>query len=267
VIAQAYGWRSAMAVAAAPAVLLIPAVLWLREPGQQKSSRSEGRAGVLLKIPALWWIAVSGALANFVLYSFSTFISPFLSRYHGLSVAQAGLWSGLGSGLAGIAGALLAGAAGDRVWGAGRLRLAALAALSAVLPAAAGISLPAGAALAATLLMMLSYGALQMYYGLVYAAIHDLVPGDLRATAMAAYLFITYVCGGAVGPLVTGRLSDHFATQAARTIAVTEAAKATGLQHAMYLVPVTAIALAAVLWQAGRVVRAIAPRAGSIYFH
>jgi MFS family permease len=32
--AQAYGWRIAMALAAAPALLLIPAVLWLREPAR-----------------------------------------------------------------------------------------------------------------------------------------------------------------------------------------------------------------------------------------
>ena len=34
---------------------------------------------------------------------------------------------------------------------------------------------------------MLAYGLWQMYYGPVYAAIQDMVPPELRATAMVAY--------------------------------------------------------------------------------
>jgi MFS family permease len=248
-IAQAYGWRAAMAAAAAPALLLVPALFRLREPERAPISRS-GRAGALLGIPALWWIGASGAIANFILYSFSTFISPFLTRYHGLSVAEAGLWSGVGSGAAGVAGALIAGWCGDRVVGSGRLRLAAAAALVSIVPAAAGLA--TNAAVPAVILLMLAYGALQMYYGLVYAAIQDLAPADLRATAMALYLMVTYLCGGAAGPLATGRLSDYFARQAAGGGAVTEAARAAGLHHAMYVVPVFAAVLAVVLWIAGR---------------
>ena len=67
---------------------------------------------------------------------------------------------------------------------------------------------------------MLAYGLLQMYYGLVYAAIQDIVPAELRATAMAMYLMAMYLCGGALGPLATGRLSDYFARSAAGAGAV-----------------------------------------------
>ena len=97
--AQAWGWRVALALAAAPAALLVPALLWLREPERAVApGAASGPAPLgLLRIPALWWIAASGAIANFALYSFSAFLPAFLKRYHGLSVGQAGLATGIGS--------------------------------------------------------------------------------------------------------------------------------------------------------------------------
>jgi len=91
------------------AMLLVPALLWLREPERAAESRVGTDAAPLglLRIPALGWIAASGAILNFALYSFSSFLPAFLKRYHGLSVAQAGLWTGIGSGVAGVLGAVL----------------------------------------------------------------------------------------------------------------------------------------------------------------
>jgi MFS family permease len=258
--AQAWGWRVALALAAAPAMLLVPALLWLKEPERAAASLT-GRVAAplsLLRIQALWWIAASGAILNFALYSFSAFLPAFLKRYHGLSVAQAGLWTGIGSGVAGVAGAVLAGLWGDRImncWSNGRLLLAAGAALLAAPLAYIAIALPAGNSAGALALIMPAYGLLQMYYGLVYAAINDIVEPGLRGTAMAGYLLVTYLGGAAFGPLLTGMLSDHFARRAAGTAAVTEAAKAIGLHQAMYVVPAMALVLAGVLWAGARAAR------------
>jgi len=210
---------------------------------------------LLTRIPAFWWIAASGAIVNFMLYSFSLFLPAFLTRYHGLSVARSGVWSGVGSGAAGVLGALAAGYFGDRVsrdLGRRRLLLAAAAAALAAPPAFAAISLPAGSVFAAVLLLMLAYGLWQTYYGLVYAAIQDIVPGQLRGTAMAAYYLAMYLCGASFGPLVTGRLSDHFARAAANGGVAPDAARAIGLHQAMYLIPACSVVLAAVLWMAAR---------------
>ena len=261
--AQAWGWRAALALAAAPAVLLVPALLCLREPEREAASSAANSAVplALLRIPALAWIAVSGAILNFALYSFSSFLPAFLKRYHGLSVAQAGLWTGIGSGAAGVAGAVLAGLWGDRIlarWSNGRLLLAAGAALLAAPLALAGIALPAGWSTGALALLMPAYGLLQMYYGLVYAAINDVVRPELRGTAMAGYLLVTYLGGAAFGPLATGMLSDRLARLASGGAAVTEAARAIGLHQAMYLIPAMALVLAAVLWAGGRAARATA---------
>lgn len=267
-VAQVHGWRIALAVAAAPGLLLAPALLWLQEPsrgtGEEIVRRRARQAAppaplALLRIPALAWISASGAILNFALYSFSNFLPALLTRYHGLAVGQAGIWSGVGSGAAGILGALAAGAWGDRVIrrrANGRLLLAAAASLGAAPLAAIAIHMPAGSAAAALALLMPAYGLLQMYYGLVYAAINDIVPARQRGSAMAVYLLVTYLGGAAFGPLLTGMLSDRLARRAAGATAVTEAAKAIGLHQAMYVVPALALVLALVLWAGARAMRA-----------
>jgi MFS family permease len=242
------------------------------DPSHDRSGQSRDREGAVLpepatppasslspwllaRIPAFWWIAASGAIVNFMLYSFSFFLPAFLTRYYGLSVARSGVWSGVGSGAAGILGALAAGYLGDRVardLGRRRLLLAAAASALAAPPALAAISLPAGSVVAAVLLLMLAYGLWQTYYGLVYAAIQDIVPAQLRGTAMATYYLAMYLCGASFGPLVTGRLSYHFAHAAANSGIALEAARAIGLHQAMCLIPACSVVLAGVLWMAGR---------------
>lgn len=248
-VAQAFGWRVALAVAALPAILLIPALLLLEEPQRESAAAKDASPMALARVQALWWIAASGALVNSVLYTFSYFMPAFLTRVHGLSVGQAGLWTGLGSGIAGILGAVAAG-----IFGAGRLRLAALTSLLAAPFAAGAILLPAGSAPGALCLGMMAYGLLQTYYGLVYSAMHDIVAPELRGIAMSAYLMASYLGGASFGPLLTGRLSDYFAHKAG---SMTEAAKAIGLHQAMYVVPVLCVALAAVLWGGAKAVESM----------
>jgi predicted MFS family arabinose efflux permease len=248
-VAQRWGWRTALTVASLPAVVLVPALLCLREPARGAAPAAASFA--FLRLPAFWWIAASGAIVNSALYSFSYFLPAFLTRFHGLAVGQAGLWTGIGSGAAGILGAVSVAVFGDRAARhrpGGRMLLAGTAAALAVAPAALAIALPAGHAVAAVWLAMAGYALLQTYYGLVYAALHDVVAPTWRGAAMSVYLLVTYLCGASFGPLLTGRLSDRFARAAAGAAAVTEAAKASGLRQAMYIVPVLSALLAMVLW-------------------
>jgi MFS family permease len=272
-VAQAYGWRVALALAAVPAVALVPALLWLREPARSVAGGVEKRlAGesacptrtegpplrLLMQLPSFWWIVASGAVVNFALYSFSTFLPAFLTRFHGLSVARAGLWTGIGSGVAGILGAVAAGIFGDRAAGnrgQRRMQLASGAALMAAPLAFAAIRQPAGRIILAIPLIMAAYGLLQTYYGLVYAALQDVVAPGLRGAAMGAYFMAMYLCGASFGPLATGRLSDALARAAAGSGAVTEAARAIGLRESMYLIPALSVALAGALWAGARAMK------------
>lgn len=271
-VAQAWGWRAALAVAALPAVVLIPALLSLDEPARGASEamlpsrHAQGAAAPpiwrILRIPTMWWIIASGALVNFNLYALATFFPAFLTRYHGLSVGQAGLWAGVGYGAAGLAGGLIAGAWGDRVIHKrkdGRMLSASAAALVAAPLALIGIRQPAGGAAASIALIMIAYGFLNMYYGLVYAAIHDIVAPAVRGMTMAVYFLAMYLCGASFGPLLTGRLSDYLAHRAAHapaTAVVGEAYRAIGLHQAMYAIPLISAGLALVLYAGSRTIAA-----------
>ena len=261
---QAFGWRKALMLAAVPGFVLIPVLLRMHEPergasesGAAKTTPSKVRATSILRIPTLWWIIASGALLNFNLYTLATFMPAFLIRWHGFSLARAGLFTGIGWGVAGIFAALTSGYVGDRMIVKrrnARMLFASLAAFLAAPTALFGILEPAGTGILALLLLSVSYGFLNMYYGLVYSSIQDIVPPSLRGTTMAIYFMAMYLCGASFGPLITGKLSDVMARRAAGSGVLTEAAKAIGLQQAMYIMPVISIGLAIVLYAGSRTI-------------
>jgi len=264
-VAQALGWRAALAIAALPAILLTPALIALDEPrrGASEAHLSAGHhvpARSLLRIPTLWWIIASGAVINFNLYALGTFLPAFLTRVHGISVAQSGFWLGVGHAVAGIFAAVLGGIVGDmaiRRRRDGRMLAATAAALAAAPLAYWSVMRPAGAWVSAIILMCAAYGLLNMYYGTVYSAIHDIVPPALRGTAMSVYFMAMYLCGASFGPVITGRLSDVMARRAAieaGSSEITEAARATGLHQAMFVIPALSAALALVLYAGSRTV-------------
>jgi MFS family permease len=263
-IAQRYGWRMAMVFAAAPALLLIPLLLALREPqrgsAESAASAPAGSLGEVLRVPTFWWITLSGALVNFNLYAIGTFLPAFFGRIHRMNVAQAGFRTGIVYALGGIAGGLLAGYLGDHVVrgsGSGRMRIAAWAAFAAAPVAFIGVRQPYGHLALALPLLTLAYGLLNMYYGLVYASIQDIVAPALRGTCMAIYFLVMYLLGASWGSVVTGKLSDTFARHAAALAGadkVTETFRAIGLQQAMLAIPILSIALALVLWVGSRTI-------------
>jgi predicted MFS family arabinose efflux permease len=274
-LAQDYGWRAAMVLAAAPALLLVPALLTLREPERGASEEhSIPMVGTsmwaVLRLPTLWWIIASGVFLNFNLYAIGTFLPAFLSRVHGLSLASSGIATGVVFLIGGLGGGLSAGYLGDFIVQRrkdGRMLCAAIAALIAVPLSCFGILQPAGSLLSAIAFLVLTYGALCSYYGLVYSAIQDIVAPNQRGTTMAIYFMAMYLCGASFGPLLTGHLSDRLAHRAAAlagSSVVTETFRATGLQQAMLIIPILSTALAGVLYMGARTIASDIARRESI---
>jgi MFS family permease len=262
-VAQAWGWRTAMVLAAAPALILIPVLLHLAEPDRgaaeiHREPVARGSMIAILKIPTMWWIIASGALLNFNMYAIGTFLPAFLSRIHGLSLARSGIATGVVFAVGGVAGGLLAGRLGDRVIHTRRNgRLLWAAAIALIGSPLAYLGIGAGEALVAIALITLAYGTLNAYYGLVYSAIQDIVAPVMRGTAMAIYFMAMYLCGASFGPLLTGKLSDLMARRAADAAGaarVTEAFRAIGLQQAMFIIPVLSLLLAVVLYCGSRTI-------------
>jgi predicted MFS family arabinose efflux permease len=266
-IAQAYGWRAAMVFAALPALLLVPALLMLREPQRGASELhvaplAPASMWGVLRIPTLWWIIVSGALLNFNAYAFGTFLPAFLSRVHGVSLAKSGIDTGIVYLIGGVTGGTLAGFLGDSIIHRrkdGRLLCASALALVAIPFACVGILQPAGSLYLAMGFLAVTYASLTTYYGLVYSAIQDIVAPNQRGSAMAIYFMAMYMCGASFGPLFTGKLSDvlaHRAAALAGSTSVTESFRAIGLQQAMLVIPVLCTVLAFVLYMGSRTISA-----------
>jgi MFS family permease len=245
VVADKYGWRTAFFVAGIPGLLLAVAVLFVVDPprgGAESVAGGETRfpsflatARRVLAMPTMWLIILSGALHNFNMYALGAFVASFIRRYHGVSVTEAGIVSGL--------------VYGCGAWG--HLALAIPCLLFALEAAPGRLWLCVAGLLPGCLL-------LYAYYGTVYATIQDITEPASRGVAMALYFCAMYLLGGVLGPFATGLVSDYFAHQTALAEGAekpTEWHKAVGLHHAMYLVPILDAALVVVLFAAARTVK------------
>src|SRR6185503_14311645 len=120
-VAAEYDWRRAFFIAGLPGLACFVAALFVREPprGQQEGrlAGDPGRTGSpyvsLLSIPTFRWLIVSGALHNFNLYALGAFLAPYLMRFHGRSIGEAGDIAMVISGLSGLPGLFLSGFLAD----------------------------------------------------------------------------------------------------------------------------------------------------------
>lgn len=265
-VAQAYGWRAAMMLAAAPALVLVPVLFLVPEPARGASENhqvpavDQGSMWSVLRIPTLWWIIASGVFVNFNMYAIGTFLPAMLSRIHGFTLAESGIYTGCVYLIGGVTGGTLAGMWGDRIVHKrrdGRMLSAAWIQALCAPAALAGILLPKGWTVLVVFALAVAYAGLNSYYGLVYSSIQDIVPPQKRGTTMAIYFMLMYLCGASFGPVFTGQLSDYLARQAAQdagSAVLTEAYRAVGLQQAMLVLPALSLCLGAVLWAGSKTI-------------
>jgi predicted MFS family arabinose efflux permease len=293
-ILQNWGWRNAFYIAAVPGILCAVAALAMREPARgTRETHPVGarrRAGnpylLVLSIPTILWIIVSGALHNFNMYALGAFVAPFLVRFHHMSFFAAGWVAACVYGFSGIIGLTGGGWLADRMYKRrvdGRMIVGTAAIVICAPLMFLGLSRPSGDVVGFTLLMGLGSGVMFAYYSTVYSTIHDVVEPSLRGTAMALYFFAMYVLGASLGPVGTGLASDYFTFQKASATGAVEPLRfgalmaaelrslvgeskgfnlralepfrADGLHTAMYIVPVLAALLAVVLFAASRTVK------------
>jgi MFS family permease len=293
-ILQNWGWRNAFYVAAVPGIVCAALALLIREPKRGTTEahavgerRREGNPYLLvLSIPTMLWIIVSGALHNFNMYALGSFVAPFLVRFHRVSFLNAGWVAAAVYGFSGTIGLVAGGALADRLYRRrvdGRLIVGTAAIVICAPFMFLGLMRPSGDVLGFALLMGIGCGVMYAYYSTVYSTIHDVVEPSLRGTAMALYFCAMYLLGASLGPVGTGLISDYFTFQAASDAGAVEPLpfttlvaaefrslvgeakgfdlralepfRAQGLHTAMYIVPSLATLLAIVLFAASRTVR------------
>ena len=266
-IATRYGWRAAFWFACVPGIILALMALRIPEPvrggldpGRVVTTSASGRSAfvTVLSLPTMWWIIMSGIFHNFNMYAINSFNTPFLQRFHELSLLNASYVSSISVGAVGAIGLLVGGWLADKMSARrrnGRLVLSASAMAIAAPCIFLAINQPKESIAAYVIFMTMGTITMFVYYATVYSAIQDVIEPRLRGTAVAIYFCFMYILGASMGPVGTGYLSDHFAHKAmvdAGASTMTEAFKAIGLHNAMYIIPILALAAAAVLFAASR---------------
>jgi predicted MFS family arabinose efflux permease len=266
---SAWGWRSVFLLACIPGLLLAALAFKIPEPARGalenatasiNTTSDRNAYAAVLRLPTMWWIILSGLSHNFNMYAINSFQTPFLQRFHHLSLKEANTISAISIGIAGAIGLLAGGWIADRVSARrrnGRLLVPACSMAVAAPSIFLALSQPKGSTTTFMALMMLGSMTMYVYYPTVYAAIQDVIAPRLRGTAVAIYFCAMYLLGASLGPVGTGLLSDHFAHQAmvaAGATIMTETFKATGLRSAMYAIPILAVVASLVLFAAASTV-------------
>ena len=217
---ETLGWRLAFVVVGLPGVVLALVVaLTLREPLR---GHSEGGVtanaqapdarvviGYLWRLRSFRHVALGSALYAFVGYSATTWLPPFLARSHGMSPGDIGTALALIIGIGGGIGVYLGGVLADRFSRgdpAGALRVPVWAMLIAFPPGFV-VYLAESTALALAAFVLPAFLGL-MYQAPAFAVTQSLATPMMRATASAVLLFVINIIGLAMGPAVTGALSD-----------------------------------------------------------
>jgi predicted MFS family arabinose efflux permease len=123
-IATRYGWRYAFLFACIPGIIL--AVMALRIPEPVRGGLDPGRVVTLrtgglesfvavLRLPTMWWIILSGIFHNFNMYALNSFNSPFLQRFHEMSLLHASYTSSISVGAVGAIGLIVGGWLADKM--------------------------------------------------------------------------------------------------------------------------------------------------------
>ncbi|MGX1759047.1 MFS transporter [Streptomyces lydicus] len=188
---------------------------------QTRSGRPDLAATVreLFRSRTAVWCYLGGALNLVVLSTFYTWLPSYLGRAYGLSSAQAGMRAAPFI-LAGFVGAIVFGHLADRcAAGRPRRRLMVPAVLAAgaggLLFTAFGVLGPGGGQYALIVVAGLPVAAA---LGTAPAAVIDVVHPSVRATAAGMAALVQNLFGLAVGPLLTGLLSDAFGLRTALAV-------------------------------------------------
>lgn len=218
-IAQHYGWRMAFLAVGLPGFLLaLAARLVLREPRYharfavtpEKAEPARQSIRALFAKPAYRNIVCALILYFVMAYGALVFVTSFMIRVHGLSVAQAGGLFGLMSAIGAVIGNIGGGRLADRLarrdvaWMA---RLPGIA-LIVAMPLYMAAFLASNVVVMAAILLVAGT-ALTGVVPPMFGAMHVVCGSARRAMAVALAFFFSNLIGLGLGPLITGAISDH----------------------------------------------------------
>jgi MFS family permease len=217
---QTLGWRQAFIVVGLPGLLVAVLVaLTLKEPPRGMSEGLQAESGTpptAVEVMRFLWrarsfrhVSMGSALYAFVGYSITNWAPSFLARSHGMEPAAIGTSLALVIGVGGGFGVYLGGVLADRLSARdprGLIYVPAAAMLLAF-PFGFVIYTTDNTSWALALFTIPAFLGL-MFQAPAFAVTQSLATPKMRATAAAVLLFVINIIGLALGPAVTGALSD-----------------------------------------------------------
>ncbi len=216
IISHLADWRTAMILIGLPGILLgLVMAFTIREPERVAMPKNAPKMGmvqaakILFARPTFRHLTFAAMLSSLAGTATQSFGPAFMMRNWGLSTAETGISYGLVLGIGGLIGALSGGAIADRLRRyderAGIWLVAGIIALAAPFQVFCWFAPTYPLFLA---LMFIPQISTMIYAGPVYPALQSLAGPQMRAMAVAFYLFLLNGVGQSLGPLLTGVLSD-----------------------------------------------------------
>jgi MFS family permease len=238
-IAQAWGWRYAFWIAAAPGALFaLLLLIFVPEPARGRfddPARIDDLPSLLAVLGRIWnWrslrhLLIGSTVASAVGFGLNNFLAAWLIRRFEFNLAQAGLAVGFLT-LPSVAGVWCAGWLADR-FGRSDARWYTWIPAITLLVSAPLYFIAATRTTPSVAIALLTGAALVQYcyLGITAGLFQNMMHPRMRASSTAINSLAYSVLGAALGPILVGTLSDHLAG------ATTPAASAAGLGMALAL--------------------------------
>jgi Sugar phosphate permease len=226
VIAQIYGWRTALFVAAVPGLILaILLAIFVAEP---KRGGLDGKAGqpgdvppitaVLgryLRWPTMRNMLLGSSIASLVGFGLNAFLAAYLIRRYGFTLVEAGIVAGLVASLPSTISILGAGWLTDRLARGGNRRGYALVPAITLLVSAPLYAFAITRSDPVLLVTLVGICGLfqYTYLGPTQGTFQNMLGPRMRATGTAFTGMIYTLIGGGFGPLILGAVSDGYAAR------------------------------------------------------
>ncbi len=242
-----FGWRTPFLLAGFPGFVLGALVLLLAEPprGQfdsLKETPERGTVGGLIRNPAFLTATLGMAMMTFAQGGLLVWMPTFLSRMRGYTLTGANNLFGVIIAVDGTIAALLGGWLGDRLLRRTRSAyyLVSAASMALGIPVMAlalfnrGPAMVPGIALAGFLLLLNTAP--------LNAAVINSVGAHIRATALAANLFVIHFLGDALSAWLIGKVSDRSSLETGFTSTIVATALSSAiLFYGMKFAPAVAV--------------------------
>ncbi|HMQ80876.1 MAG TPA: MFS transporter [Ignavibacteria bacterium] len=223
VLGSKLGWRACFFIVAIPGIILALTSLRIKEVKHEHKNTSEvNRTNILqlFKNPAYILTLLSGIMLTFTSSAIISWMTQFFIRFHNYSVDQASITIGLAVIIGGPIGIYSGGYFSDLLYNKYKKPRSLAMAIAFILATPLMyITLTTHNEILLLITLVLATYLMTFYYGPMVALIQDIVPGSLKATAFAFYLFTVHLIGSTPAPALIGIVSD-----------------ASDLQKAMFLV-------------------------------